>query len=422
MTIPFLILLVVLLLLLLYCSGFSSAAETSLFSLSSMKVKAFKLDPDPRKRLIHDLLSHPGDLLVTIIMLNIFVSILIQNVVSSIFAEVSTWLVTVGVPFLLILIFGEVIPKSIGLANNEKIASSVAPTVMHAQRLLLPLRRVFIKITYILSRCLFFFLKKEEEISIDELQHALRTSSHYGVLQEDEVELVCGYLTLQESTVKAFMRPREEVIFFDIEEPLAKLIHLFVDQECSRIPICQGGLDKVLGIMTSRLFFLHRPSLNETLDLLPILKKPMYVPETMSAQALLRQLYDKEESLALVVDEYGSLSGIITLEDLVEVVIGEIVDRRDEKNRYTRAGEGVIIASGKLELAEFEAIFGIELKSENNMVTIGGWLTEKLGDIPKSGTKYMTEDFLFHVLSSDPNRVRRVYIRRLKPSMQRKKM
>ncbi len=405
----------------LYCSGFASASETALFSLSSMKVKSFKLDPDPRKRLIHDLLAHPGDLLVTIIMINILVGILIQNVVSSIFGAFSTWMLNVGVPFLLILIFGEVIPKSIGLANNEKIASTVAPPIAQAQRLLLPIRRIFIKITHLLSRCLFFFLKKEEEISIDELQHALRTSREYGVLQEDEVELVCGYLTLQESTVKAFMRPREEVIFFDIEEPLAKLIHLFVDQECSRIPICQEGLDKVLGIMTSRLFFLHRPALNHTLDILPILKKPMFVPETMGAQALLRQLYDKEESLALVVDEYGSLSGIIALEDLVEVVIGEIVDRRDEKNRYTRAGEGVIIASGKLELSEFEAIFQVELKSENNMVTIGGWLTEKLGDIPKSGAKYMTEDFLFHVLSSDPNRVRRVYIRRLKPSTPKKR-
>jgi putative hemolysin len=209
------------------------------------------------------------------------------------------------------------------------------------------------------------------------------------------------------------MRPREEVLFFDLEEPLSRLIHLFVDQECSRIPVCRGGLDQIVGMMTSRLFFLHRPTLHETMDLLPILKKPLFVPETMGAQVLMHQMYQREESLAIVVDEYGSISGIIALEDMVEVVVGEIADRRDEKNRYTSAGENVIITSGKLELVEFTQIFGVELKSETNMVTIGGWLTEQLGDIPKTGAKYVTKEFLFHVLSADPQRVRRVYIRRL---------
>jgi CBS domain containing-hemolysin-like protein len=113
------------------------------------------------------------------------------------------------------------------------------------------------------------------------------------------------------------------------------------------------------------------------------------------------------------VDEYSSVSGIIAFEDLVEVVIGEISDRRDAKMLFTRSKGDVIIASGKLELADFEEIFQYELSSPNNMVTIGGWLTEQLGDIPKTGTKYVTDEFLFHVLSADHTRVRRVYIRKL---------
>ena len=125
--------------------------------------------------------------------------------------------------------------------------------------------------------------------------------------------------------------------------------------------------------------------------------------------------------MAIVVDEYGSISGVVTLEDLVEVVVGQITDRRDEKILYTKAGEDVIIASGKMELAEFEEIFDVHLDSENNMATIGGWLMEKLGDIPKEGTKFVTDEFLFHVLSSDQKRIRRVYIRKLYP-IQKKKM
>jgi CBS domain containing-hemolysin-like protein len=141
----------------------------------------------------------------------------------------------------------------------------------------------------------------------------------------------------------------------------------------------------------------------------------------MSSEILLRQMYEKEESLAIVVDEYGSISGLIALEDLVEKVVGEIADARDEKSRYSRSGEDVIIASGKLELAEFEEIFGKALPSENNMVTIGGWLTEQMGDIPRTGAKYTAHDFFFHVLAADVKRVRRIYIRRMQSSQSRKK-
>jgi len=413
------------LIILLFClvlfSALFSAAETALFSLSSIKVKTFKQDINPRKRLIADLLSHPRDLLVTIIMLNVIVNILIQNTVSSLFGELSGWLLNVGVPLALVLIFGEVIPKSIGIVNNEKISYLSAPTLYRLQQIFFPIRRAFSITVERVSRVLFFFLRKEEEISVDELKHALTTSKEYGVLNEDEAEIVRGYLSLEEAIVKEFMRPRDEVIYYDIEEPLSKLVHLFVDQECTRVPVCRENLDDVLGIMSSRLFFLHRTKLTSTDALLKVMKKAFFVPESMSAKTLFLQMYDRREALAIVVDEYGSVSGLITLEDLVEEVIGEISDRRDEKNKYTRAGENVIIASGKLELSEFEEIFGVPLESEENMVTIGGWLTEQLGDIPKSGTKYTTEHFLFHVLAADPNRIRRLYIRYLKPISTKKR-
>ncbi len=379
-----------------------------------MKTKVFKQDSDKRKQLVASLLANPRDLLITILMLNVLVNILVQNVVSNIFGDQSHWALNVGLPLALTLIFGEVIPKSIGLANNAQISYRVAPIMNTAKRLLLPIRFVLGYVTQRISRILFFFLQREREISIDELQHALKASRDYGVLNHEEAELIRGYLKLEDQSVKELMRPREEVLFFDTEEPLERLIHLFVDQECSRIPICKESLDNIVGIMTSRLFFIHREAIKDVADLQPILKKPFFVPESMGAKALLGQLYDKEESLAIVVDEYGSVSGIIALEDLVETVVGEIVDRRDEKSRYTKSSSDVIIASGKLELAEFEELFDIPLHSENNMVTLGGWLTEQLGDIPKAGTKYVTPDFLFHVLASDATRVRRVYIRRLK--------
>lgn len=407
--------------LLILCGACIAASETALFSLSLMRVKAYRHNADKRKQLVAALLMRPRELLVTIIIVTIVLNILVQNTVAKIFADVPSWGLNVGLPLALTLVFGEIIPKSIALANNDRIAYRVAPMLNWLSRLLGPVRIALLYITDFVSRCLFFYLKKEEDISIDELQHTLKTSRLAGVLNEDEAELVNGYLKLKESSVKELMRPREEVLYFDIEEPISKLVHLFVDQECSRIPVCKESLDNFLGVITSKRFFLQRESFNKSEDVLPVLRKAFFVPETTDADLLLKQMYEKQESIAIVVDEYGSVSGLISLEDLVEVVVGEIADRRDEKSRYTRSGEDIIIASGKLELMELEDIFGIALSSENNMVTIGGWLTEQMGDIPKTGAKYVTENFLFHVLSADPNRVRRVYIRRLKHPSEKSK-
>lgn len=390
-----------------------SAAETALFSLSSMQIKAFKKGSDPRKKQVAKLLFQPRDLLITLIILIVVLSLGVQNIISTIFHKKDSWVLNIGIPLAINLILGEMIPKSLAITNNVKISYWITPVLSRIQILMFPLRRLLSVITSFVTPIIFFFLRKEKEISIDELQHALKDSKDRGVLLPEETELIRGYINLQESSVKELMRPREEVIHFQSTEPLSRLIHLFVDQECTRILFCEGGLDHLVGIISSRIFFQNKYSIKETKDLIPIIKKPFFVPETMKGDVLLRQFYEKKESIAIVVDEYGSITGIIAMEDLVEEVVGEITDRRDQEAFYTRAGNDVIIASGKLELSEFEEIFNVSLVSENLMVTIGGWLTEQLGDIPKPGTKYHTKEFLFHVLSSDLTRIRRIYIRRL---------
>ncbi len=406
--------LIIFLILLIALSALLSGSETALFSLSSMKVRAYRVGKNPREQLIAKLLREPRKLLVTILMVNVLVNILVQNIVSGIFGTFSSWFLTVGIPLLLTLIFGEVIPKSIAYPKNTAIAYHVAPIIRGIEIALIPFRGAIIWITAHISRIFFFYLRKEKEIEVAELKHALVTSKESGVLSNEEAKLVRGYLNLEEDHLKEIMCPRQEVLFFDIKEPLSRLVSLFVDEECTRIPVCNGSLENLLGTISSGSFFLHQARIRSTPDLISFLEKPYFVPETMHARALLKLFYEKEETMMIVVDEYGSISGLITLEDLVEMVIGQIADRRDEKSLYTRSSEDIVIASGKFELTEFENLFDIHLESENSMATIGGWLTEQLGDIPKSGTKYSTDKFLFHVLAADSNRVRRVYIRRLK--------
>lgn len=404
-----------------YWGAYLSAAETSLFSLPSTRIKAYESDANPRRQLVARLLKHPRDLLVTIFMLNTLVNILFQNIASSMFGDDASWTLKVGFPLAVTLFIGEIVPKYIGLQHNVAISDSVAPLINYFQNLIQPIRQAVIAVAYPISRVLFFFLKKEENISREELKHVLKTSEELEVLHSEESELVCGYLDLQDVLVKELMRPRQDVLFYDLQEPLTKLTHLFVDQQCSRVPVCRGSLEQVVGIMDAKDFFIYHSEFNSSDKLIVRLQKPYFIPENTLARVLLRRFDETKRVIAIVVDEYGSISGLITREDILEVVVGQIEDLRDTKSVYSRQSETEIIASGKMEIDELNDVLHVDLQSENNMVTIGGWLTEQLGEIPKSGTKFTAEGLLFHVLAAAHNRVRRVYIRNLKPKQDLKK-
>lgn len=408
------------LIFLMFASAYFSASETALFSLPLAKIKAYEVSPSPTKRLIAELVLKPRNLLVTVFMLNTLVNILIQNTTSHMFGAEASWLMKVGIPFALMLILGEIIPKNIGLQNNVAIANYVAPSINFFQNFISPIRTFIINITAPISRILFFYLKKEETISKEEMKHILETSQEHGVLQPDEADLIWGYLTFQDATVKSLMRPRNDILYYDVQDPLSKLMYLFVEQECSKLPVCDKSLDNVLGIITARQFFLHRHQIKESSDLIKYLITPLYVPENMPAKTLFRRFDECHQIIALVVEEYGSISGVITKEDIVEQVIGDIADLRDT-SLYTKSGKDEIIASGQLELSEFNELFDSNLTSEHNMLTIGGWLTEKLGEIPKNGTKNEVEGFVFQVLTSDPNKIKRLYIRKLSNKKEKKR-
>ncbi|MGZ3733078.1 MAG: hemolysin family protein, partial [Parachlamydiaceae bacterium] len=303
---------ILILIFLTFCSGYFSASETALFSLPGTKIKAYVNDPNERKRLISQLLQKPKDLLVTVFMLNTLVNILLQNVASHMFGNLASWALKVGVPLVITLFFGEIIPKYLGMQHNVGISEAVAPLINKLQNLLKPIRQAIIAVTYPVSRMLFFSLHKEENISRDELRHVLKTSEELEVLHKDEAELVCGYIDLQDVLVKELMRPRQDVLYYDIQEPLTKLTSLFVDQQCSRIPVCRGSLEDVIGIMSAKDFFLYRKELTTTESLQKHLTKVFFAPENMLARVLLRRFDEKKLVMAMVVDEYGSIAGLIT--------------------------------------------------------------------------------------------------------------
>lgn len=408
-----------LLVILIFGSGFLSASETSMFSLSSMRIKSYRSGKDLRGQQIAKLLAEPRKLLVTILMLNVLMNVLVQNVVASLFGSLANYWLNVGVPLGLTLIFGEIIPKSLAYGKNTWIAKQVAPFYIYIEKVIGPLRDVIQKMTNWISRMMFFFLSTEQKVSVAELKMVLRESKEQEVLGSEEAKLVRGFLNLEEDRVKEVMRPRAEIITYDVDMPIKDLIGHFVDEEITRIPVIEGNKENIIGVIEAGDVIVNRSKIEKGADIKPFLRKPFFVPESMSGKLLLKQLHDRGESLAICVDEYGALAGLITSEDLIELVFGQILDRRDVGSHFTRATEDIIIASGKLELIEFEEIFDIHLDSQHNMATIGGWLTEQVDDLPKAGDKITLSGFLFHVLEADARHVKRLYIRRLKPRRKR---
>lgn len=413
---PLVIALVSSLIILTFLSGFFSGSEIALFSLPSHTLQSYTAGSDKRKKLIAHLLTHPRDLLVTIFLLNTVVNILLQNVASSLFGTSAGWTLKVGVPLIITLILGEIVPKLLALQHSAKWSYVVAPIIDTLQHLGEPIRKSLSSLTTYLSRGMFFFLKEDPVISRDEIQHVIATSISKDILHKGEAELIDGFLDLRESQVKELMRPREDILFYNIQTPLENLEHLFVDQEVTRVPVSDDDINNLLGIITARDFFVYRDQLLTAEDLRTFLSPVHYIPESATGPAALKEMDRHNLELALVVDEYSSVSGLLSREDIVEEVIGDITDRRDDKQLFTRSSNNVIIASGKLELDVFSEIFTHDLHSPNGMVTIGGWLTEQIGDIPKAGQYYQTDQFLFHVLAAEPNRVKRLYIRKLEHS------
>ena len=393
-------------------AGFLVTSQVALFSLTPADLKSFR--QDPKKQSVIKLLNRPRDLLVTLLFCDIGANILVQNCAANIFSNASSWLLKVGVPLVITLFLGEIFPKTLALPFNTKIAHRVAPTLYILRKTLGPIRHFITAITTHISRNLFFFLKENKRTTKEEMDYLLKSSEEAGVIDHDESGWISGYLNLGQITIKERMHPRDEILFYNINQPLSKLIQLFKEANISKIPVCRGELQNVLGVISSHDFLSHQHEIVWGDDLLPFLQKPFYAPETTVARTLLHRFFEQEKTMALVIDEYGLISGLITSQDLYEVVIGKIEDRQRRDSRYSQPSKDVLIASGKLELSEFSLLLGSTLPSENHMVTIGGWLTEQLGEIPKCGTTYRWGNFLFQVLASEPNRIRRVYIRKLK--------
>lgn len=409
-----LLLCIVIFCLLVILGAACAIAETALFSLSPSQLHEMARVEDTRSNIAAKIACKPRELIVILLCLNIAVNILVQNVASEAFTDGDNLWIQVGLPFMITFCCSDLLPKVMALQHNQLFSILTAPWVYRLMQVAGPLIPMITKLAGLVSRYLFFFLRSRPAIDSRKLIKVLGDVSRQdGLLDTQEKRLIEGLVELQESKAHDVMWPRTEILYYNIEDPIDKLFKLIVNEECGKIPVCQGCLDHVLGVLYTKDLLDVKPVQIDAECIKRNLRKALFVPESMPAVRLLRQLDDAYQSMALVVDEYGNVSGLLTREDLLEVVVGEIIDRRDHKNRYVLTSDGSILASGKWELDQVEAFLGLNLTNPHDMQTLGGWITSLSGNIPAPGSRWVFGECIFEVLNATSTHVKKVLIQRL---------
>lgn len=401
---------------LLCFSFFFSCTETTLFSLSPFQVK--KLSRGRRGPLIAWLLANPRWLLTSILIGNMFVNILSSTLGESLmrarFGDGGTALAILIMTFA-ILVMGEVTPKTIAIQCNTRLAPLVAPVIKLIGGLLYPVRRAVIAasngITGVFSG---HVSPADHTVTEDEIKTAIKIGSREGVVDTREKAMIQGVFDFATRRITTLMRPRKEITAFEAGRPLSEVEEAIRRNGYSRIPVYEKNLDNIVGILYAKDLLSPRGRAPGA-ELKGLLRPAYFVPETKNASSLLREFRRRKIHLAVVVDEYGGVAGIVTLEDLIEQIIGEIRDKGEPSAPlFQQLGKNSFKVKARMEIAEFNQLFGTNLKDAGN-ATIGGFLTARAGRIPPEGHRMRHGGLLFIVSAAQKNRIREVLVSREAP-------
>lgn len=405
--------------LLIGFSAFFSGSETAFFSLSRVTVEKLKHRRSDRGALIARLLSHPRRLLVSIVIGNMLVNILSSAVGERLSSQLIpeslqslAWVFSSVIMTMIILILGEIVPKTMALGHAEGVSLRVAPSLLILQNLVAPIR----KLVRLVSDQLVALLWRDRVVgdsplTKEELATAIAVGSREGTLDGEEREMINEIFELGNKTVRQLMTPRNEVVSFELQTPIEKIAEAVRAREFSRIPVYSGREDEIVGILYPKDLVVALSRGERIGPLETYLRRAFFVPETMKASRLLKQFLQKKIHVALAVNEYGVFSGLITLDDLVEEIVGEIRDKGESAPDYQVVDEDTVRLRGRTELDFVNEELGLGLASRES-VTLGGYLFEKIGRIPEPGDVFEDKDLKIEVLTLKGNRVGQVLIRR----------
>lgn len=305
----------------------------------------------------------------------------------------------------LILFTGEIAPKSIALENSERLSRIVARPLLFFITFIKPVRILLEWTNNLLFSSTEHSFLAGPDLSSGTLATAVRVGHDEGVLDTFEREVINNILDLERRTTGEIMTPRVEVISLDVDAPPDEWSKVFSDSGFSRIPVIDGDLDNVTGVFYAKDYLAVQTRGTSGYELKGLLRDPYFVPESMKVIKLLGEFRRRQLHFALVIDEYGSVSGVVTMEDVLEEIVGEITDSRDEEEApFKLLTPGVAVVYAGWELDQFARATGTSLK-DDYAETVGGWLVNRLGRIPKTGETVQAGPFRLHVLSARPTRV-----------------
>ena len=403
--------------ILLFCSALISGAEVALFSLSQKEIDETIQENDAKGKIIAALLEKPKKLLATLLVANNFVNIAIVILFSyagkSMFAAITQpvlkFILEVLVVTFLILLFGEVLPKVYASRNNTKFAKLIAYPIFFLDKLLTPISLPMRAATIYLHNKLG---KQKTNFSVDQLSQALELTASDETSSEEQ-KILEGIVSFGNTDTRQVMSPRIDIFALEIEESFAAICPKIIEKGYSRIPVYRDNIDQIEGVLFVKDLLPHINT-NE-FDWKALLREPFFVPENKKLDNLLKDFQNKKSHLAIVVDEYGGTSGLVSLEDVIEEIVGDISDEfDDEQIVFSQIDEKNYLFEGKINLRDFYRIIDVDEElfeiKKGEAETLAGFILEILGNFPKKDQKIAFENCLFTIEAVDKKRVKQIKV------------
>ncbi len=393
----------------LFLSAFFSSSETALFSISKIKALHIAKDGSKTGQLIFSMKEDSHSLLTTILignnLVNIAASAIATSMAISYFKSNAVGIAT-GIMTLLILVFGEIFPKSFANHNNILVARTVIYPLLWLSKLFFPL----IFILNVIPRLHGTIDNSHDTVTEDELMTMVEVVEEEGEIKEEEKEYITNIFEFDDTSCSEIMTPRADMFVLDASQPMD--IEQILKTGYSRIPIIEDSIDHVIGILHVKDLFASfqracaKEESDNSLDIRKIMKKPYFIPESKKLDSLLQEFKKKKNHIAVVVDEHGGVSGIVTLEDVVEEIIGEIVDETDRMTPdIIRLKGHKWLVFGKIDIDDLNKELDISIPESTTYDTFSGFFLEQIGRIPSAGDSIILDQWKITVKDMDGNRI-----------------
>ncbi len=394
-------------------SGFFSGSETALMSVNKIRIRELANEGDKKAEIVDRLLADHTRLLATILIGNNLVNIAASAIATSLAIEVfgsSGVGIATGIVTLIILIFGEITPKSIGNRRAVKYSKLVAPVLFWMERLLSPLISLFVIVIRLFvgeGNLLSTSFLSEEEI-----RRFVNVSEEEGVIKRTERKMINSIFEFDDTTVREVMVPRIDMVGVEEKATIRQLVKLAVDKGHSRIPVFQESIDRITGIIYVKdLLQLLIDNEDEDIVVKEYMRSAYFIPESKKINELLTEMRKRKVHISIVLDEYGGTAGLITIEDLLEEIVGDIQDEYDlEPKQIEYLNEHELLLDARINIDELNEILPEPILDEENYETISGFILYQLGHLPKEGEKLEIDNFTIQVDKILENRLEKIKI------------